>query len=200
MKKFKVSRKKFLDFIFLFSLFLYLLDTILYSSFYSMFYFKGLYNSLIIISTSLLIFKEILTLKLNFKEIMYFSLVLLLTGLISFNLGGQYAILPLFLFIYSSRNVDTNKIINLAFYESLILFIIIILSAKLGIIYDYIENGSRVRDYLGFRYSLYSQALLFNITALYLYKDINELNLKKCILLIIINLIIFKYTDSRFSF
>ena len=200
MKKHLVSKNGFTESIFIIAFIFYLFISIMNASFFTVYYINKIFKISMIMVSMLLVFKEILTDKSRFRDWVYLFLVITLTILIYMNLSGGYAILPLFLFIYSSRDIELKKIMNIAYYESIILFIIIILSAKTGIIMNYIETGGRIREYLGFRYSLYSQALLFNITALDLYIKKDKTSFFRCLILLIINYYIFKLTNSRLSF
>ena len=152
--------------IYLIALSIYLGFTILNSSFFAPIT-DSFVKYAIILCLILLLFKELLGIKPKVREVVYLLLTLLLTAIIYLNLGWANAILPLFFFIYAARDVPLSKILRLAFLESAILLAGIIICAKLGIITDYIEIGARTRDYLGFRYSLFPQVLLFNITERY---------------------------------
>ena len=200
MNKYAVKKNSINNFLFYFAFILYLFVTIINASFYAKYLPADSIKYTMIFTIVLLIFKELLSKKSKFREWIYLLLILLLTYFVFRNLSGQFAILPLFIFIYSSRDVDLNKIMKIAYYESLSLFLIILVSSKLGIITNYVEYGSRIREYLGFRYSLYGSVLLFNITALDLYIHKEKTGLIRCLIWLLINIIIFKLTDSRLAF
>ena len=200
MNKYAVKKNSINNFLFYFAFIMYLFVTIINASFYAKYLPIDSIKYTMIFTIVLLIFKELLSKKSKFREWIYLLLILLLTYFVFRNLSGQFAILPLFIFIYSSRDVDLNNIMKIAYYESLSLFLIILVSSKLGIITNYIEYGGRIREYLGFRYSLYGSVLLFNITALDLYIHKEKTGLIRCIVWLLINIIIFKLTDSRLAF
>ena len=81
------------------------------------------------------------------------------------------------LFIYALRDVPFKKVAQTSLVVSMFLLLFVIISAKLGIITNYIEvSGSRVRTYLGFRYALFPSILLMNIVAIVFYlKQINPI-------------------------
>lgn len=185
--------------LFLVSFGVYLFFTILQSSFFAI-NISPFYNIAIAFCILLLFIKELLVTKIKVREIIFFVAILLLS-LIFFNNGGrQLTTLPLFLFIYSARNVDIEKILSLALIESSLLLFIIIICSKLGIIVDYVETGTRVRHYLGFRYPLFPQMLLFNITALDLFLHKKKITFLRAISLVAINTIVFLQTDAKLSF
>lgn len=200
MDKSAISKEKIRELLFIIALVVYMFITIMNASFYAIYYINKIFKVTIIIVSFLLVLKELLVSKKRARDWGYLLLVVIMTIIIYANLSGKYAILPLFLFIYSSRDINLNKIMKVVFYESLILFIFIVISAKLGLILNYHEYGSRYREYLGFRYSLYSQALLFNITAIYFYLYKDKTNFARCLLWFLFNYLIFRFTNSRLSF
>ena len=185
--------------IYLIALSIYLGFTILNSSFFAPIT-DSFVKYAIILCLILLLFKELLGIKPKVREVVYLLLTLLLTAIIYLNLGWANAILPLFFFIYAARDVPLSKILRLAFLESAILLAGIIICAKLGIITDYIEIGARTRDYLGFRYSLFPQVLLFNITALDIYIHRQKFTKLRASFWLIVNFLMFTFTDSRLAF
>ena len=188
--------------LFFFSYGIYLIFNIVNTSFYSI-YISSYMKYIMILCTIILIFKEILCKRLLKKE---FFLLLICGFLLSFILlhVNGYAMFPLFFFIYSARNIDFKKITKFTYILSFVLLLFIIASAYAGIIENYkivtIEMArERTREYLGFRYPLFPQMILFNITACFLYTYKNKSLIIKGIILAILNYLVFLKTDSRLS-
>ncbi|WP_201782338.1 hypothetical protein [Liquorilactobacillus aquaticus] len=109
------------------------------------------------------------------------------------------AALPIF--IFSGRNVNLERVLKAAIVTSLASLVVIILSAKLGIITDHVGVSQfRIRHYLGFTYILFPSAIFFNITAMiiYIYKD--KLKLTLLMLLLLGNYYFYVMTRSNLSF
>lgn len=189
------------DSLFFLSYGIYLLVTLLGISFYAI-YINPYVKVLIILCVLIIIFKEILCEKIHFKEILY----LLICGVLSLIMlihSVNATLFPIFFFLYGARKIEFKRIAKFTIIESFGLFIFIVVSAKLGIILNYTSiSAYRTRTYLGFRYSLYSQMLLFNITALDLYINNNKKrkSIFRYLFWVIINYWLFSYTDSRLSF
>ena len=118
--------------------------------------------------------------------------------------NAQNIVPALFLFIYSARNMQFEKIARNTLIISTTVLIFVILSAKLGIIQEYhaiqLQNGRvRERNYLGFLYALYPSTIVFNITCLIVYLKKDKLKPLYVILLILVNYWFFKQTDSRLT-
>ena len=81
------------------------------------------------------------------------------------------------------------------------LLFFIIVSAKVGIITNYIEvSESRVRSYLGFRYALFPSMLLMDIVAIVFYLKQNKIQYWKWLLLSLSVYWVYDQTDSRLTF
>ncbi len=182
---------------------LYLFFALLNATFFSA-YFPNKYIKLVmILCVIILIFKELLDQKgkIPYKELIYLVICLIMSLLIVYHLN-KTVMIPFFFLIYSARKIKFEKIAKFTIVESVIIFIITIISAKLGIItnYTYINYYGRKREYLGFLYSLYPQMIMLNITALYLYIKIQKKSILKYIFFVAINYWIFLHTNSRLSF
>lgn len=194
-----LKKEKFLNHLFFFIYGIYLIFATLSMTFYAA-YFNSFLKYIMIICTLSLIIRELLFGKIAKKELFYLFICTILTFLMLLHLKSSI-MLPFFLLIFSARKIDFDKIAKFSFYLSLGLFLFIVISAKLGIILDYIlVSSTRKRDYLGFRYALYPQMMIFNITSLLLYLKRDRLSLKYFLLSLILNYIIFKFTDARLSF
>lgn len=194
-----ISLQKITEFLFFLAFGVYLLFTILSTSFYASYLPNGYMKMVVIFCIIILLFKELLHKKTSYKEVVYLILFAFLSILILYHLN-KTSMIPFFLLIYSARKIKFDKIAKFALIETSILLFVIIISAKLGLILNYVSNGTRKREYLGFLYALYPQMFMFNITSLYLYITRDRKSMHGYIFLIIINTLIFIYTDSRLSF
>lgn len=199
-KKYSISKKKMADVVFFFSYGIYLFFTMLNMSFFIKYIPQSTIKIVMMLCVVLIIFRELLYQKTSYKEMVFLTVCILMTSLILYHLNKSDMI-PFFLLIYSSRKIKFEKIAKFTLIETGILFIVIIISAKTGIIFNYsFNNGIRQREYLGFRYSLYPQMFLFNITALYLYINRSKKSIFRYIIVVIANTWLFECTDARLSF
>ena len=105
------------------------------------------------------------------------------------------------LFIYALRDVPFKKVAQTSLVVSMFLLLFVIISAKLGIITNYIEvSGSQVRTYLGFRYALFPSILLMNIVAIVFYLKQNKIQYWQWLLLALSVYWVYDQTDSRLTF
>ena len=148
----------------------------------------------------MLLVKEIYVNKLKYKELIFFIICIVLSLIILYNNNESKLAYPMFLFLYSARDIDLKKICKVTIVEEIILIVFIIGSAKIGIITDYVlYTAERTRAYLGFRYSLYLPKLLFNITALILYCK-KRVKIGDIIIICFLNYLAYYFSNSRLSF
>ena len=120
---------------------------------------------------------------------------------VAYNTSFFSDIVMLLAFVYCGHNISFEKIAKVTIWTSASILIFVILSSYAGIINNYIEiTQTRRREYLGFRYSLYPAAIIFNITALVLYLNRGKIKLWHILLLGASNFFIFYKTNSRLSF
>lgn len=122
-------------------------------------------------------------------------------------LTGYYAkgpadnsIVFLFAFIFCGRRISFEKIATVSLIVSTVALVIIVASASLGLILNYVEYGVRLRYYLGFRYSLFGPVLLANITKLWTYIRKQKFSFIEFGLLLVINYYFYYRTNSRLAF
>ncbi len=106
-----------------------------------------------------------------------------------------------FLLLAAAR-IDFRKIAKFTAIVSFGILLFVILSAKLHIIQNIIvhSDSGRIRAFLGFRFPLNAPAIMFNITALWVYYRKNSLKIIEAAVLLLINLWLYKKTDSKLSF
>lgn len=183
----------------------YLLFCIFDASFYTK-YICNFEKIVMIFCVALLLLYELLRINktIKIKEFVFATLIFISIVIMIIHLNGA-KMLPLLFFSYSARNINFKKIAKFTIYISTFAMITIIASAYMGIIENYkattIEFGKiRNRTYMGFRYALYPQAILFNISLCYVYCCKNKLTLLKVMFLIAINYVLYTYTNARLSF
>lgn len=163
---------------------------------------KSIYKGFLILSILIALFREMYINKYSLKSLLGALFGALLMVNVMKTTSGLNLVALQIILIYFFRNVSFSKIAKLSlFLSGFILFTVIFLS-KLGIITNYLEiswNG-RIRNYLGFRYSLYAPAIFLNIIALFLGIKKEKTYYFEWIILFAINYWIYKQTDSRLSF
>lgn len=193
---------KMLEKLFFVSYGIYLAFCILNASFYAS-YINSYQKVIMILCVIIIIFRELMKKKIMKKDIKLLFMCAILFFILFLHINGL-AMFPLFFYIYSARDIDLKKITKFTAIESSILLIFIIISALMGIITNYqivqvLFGVTRTRAYLGFRYPLFPQMILFNISLCYLYWHKDKISVIRCIILIVLNYWMFTYTNARLS-
>lgn len=180
---------------------IFLTVSILNVTFYARYMPGTVYKLAIAFSIFLLFVKEMFKRKYDYRAL----IGLFATILIYFIVGKMTALgseVPVsILFIYALRDVPFKKVAQTSLVVSTCLLFFIIVSAKVGIITNYIEvSGSRVRSYLGFRYALFPSMLLMDIVAIVFYLKQNKIQYWKWLLLSLSVYWVYDQTDSRLTF
>ena len=184
--------------LFFFAYGLYIFIGIMNISFFQI-YTNNITKYINILCMLILLYNELLNKKICIKEIFLLLFVSLLAFPVTIHNNGTLFIM--ILFIYCARSIDFRKIAKFSLLESILLLFLVIFSSKIGIITNYISTeGGRIREYLGFRYALFSPMILFNITALELYLHKDKFSPFRYIILFILNYYVYIKTDSRLSF
>lgn len=107
----------------------------------------------------------------------------------------------MFLYIYSARNIPFAKIVRFTLKVSIITVSVIVFSGYLGIIENVVAaKGGRIREYLGFRYALFLPGILLNMTGLWIYLRKDTITVPGALVWAVINWFVYYKTDSRISF
>lgn len=177
---------------------IYLLYSLINTSFYAK-YISSYGKILLLICFLLLILREAIDFKLNYREGILLFILTLIAGYFYVYFGISQSLLPIF--IYSARNMDVVKIFRISYRISLFMLLFIILSSYVGIIQNYISySATRERQYLGFRYALYPSSIFCNIVFLKVYLEKENISWLALGALLIGNYVLFQYTDSRLTF
>ena len=178
---------------------IYLIVTILGTSFYAR-YMVPFYGAAIKACILAVFIQDLFVNKYTPKSLVI-ALLFTALGLISVRYSmDPIHLLSMLVFIYCARNINFEKIALFTIFVSGFLLVFVIFSAFFGIIDDYKIVDERVRDYLGFRYSLFGPTILFNITSLYIYLRKNKATVPMLLLLFVFNTWIFAKTDGRLSY
>ena len=148
------------------------------------------------------IIREVFNGRYLLRQLFFFGIILLLTLTIMLvtNILNVVAISVLLIFLY--RDVPFTKIAKVAIYTSLLLLILTIIMSKLGFISNYVEFSSdgRIRNYLGFRYSLFAPTVLLNIVSIWCFINREKFQLNGTLILLFCNQWIYWQTDSRLTY
>lgn len=193
------SYKKLNDNIYLTSWGIYLFVTLWNQSFFSSFFMGKYYELLLMFCLLLLAFKEIIIFDLNPKTaVIAFGLFLL--GVIVYAFSFHKMLFIIMFFIFSARNVDMRKIIDVSMWISVFILCFVSLSALNGIVHNEININymlERERQFLGFKYVLFPVTVWSNITCLWMLKRKDRITWKEILFFLIINQLLFEYTNSR---
>jgi hypothetical protein len=193
------SYKKLNDNIYLTSWGIYLFVTLWNQSYFPVFFTGKYYTLLLIFCLLLLIFKEIINFDLKVKTICI-AFLLFLLGMLVLIFSQHKMLFVIMFFVFSARNIDINKLINVSLFISLFILCVVSMSALNGLIYNEVSISfiqERERQFLGFKYMLFPVAIWSNITCLWMIKKKDTFTWKDILALTIINQILFEYTNSR---
>ena len=104
------------------------------------------------------------------------------------------------LFLAASYGVKSDKILKCALGVQGGLLFLTIFAAFLGITDNSLLDVERKRYSLGFAWSSLAPILYFFVIMLYIYARKTKITLIECLVLEIINIFIYKYTNTRMSF
>lgn len=121
---------------------------------------------------------------------------------LQYTIGNLTRLIPLmFFYIYGARNIHFTRIARFSLWVSGLVVAFVVFSGYLGIIDNVVvAKGTRVREYLGFRYALYLPGILLNMTALWIYLKQDKLPVLGAALWTAANTFVYLRTDSRISF
>lgn len=107
------------------------------------------------------------------------------------------------LYIIAGRNIKLEKIIKIAFITTAAVFLSTIILSTVGILDNIIytqQQGLRIRNSLGFKYSSYAGNILLHLTCMYIFIKKNTFNITHGVFIFIANGIIYHLTDTNFAF
>ncbi|HFU0805318.1 TPA: polymerase [Streptococcus pneumoniae] len=180
---------------------IFLLFSLLDVSFYVQYISPMLYKAAIFLIIMLIILKEFVSGSNSFESLLGLlgvSTLYFITG--SVTSYTSFIVLGLSL-IYSLRDIPFSKVVKVAFIISVAMLFLVILSSKIGFIPDYIEfSSTRVRHYLGFRYSLFPSTIMMNIIAISFFLKQETVSYQRLFILFLVSMYLYLETDSRLTF
>ena len=181
---------------------LFLITSLLSTSFYYRWFIGYPYTWLQVACLAMLIFREYRMggARQNWMALVVLSLLTVLS--LQFTIGNLTRLVPLmFFYIYGARNIHFARIARFSLWVSTLVVCFVVFSGYLGIIDNVVvAKGTRVREYLGFRYALYLPGILLNMTALWIYLRQDKLPVSGVLIWTTVNTIVYLKTDSRISF
>lgn len=198
--KIKIDRSSLNDWLVYCGVFLYIVVSILTTTFFSK-YIPGSFVHLIsILSIFLISLHNIIVRKIDFSVFGAAFTLGIMSLLIYFSIGSFQNYIYSLIIIFLLKDFDFDKLVRFVLPVIISVFVFIILSSKLGIVQDYIEiSATRIRHYLGFRYSLFPSTIMLNIVALYVYSKKEQVTYKSLLALTLAVLWIFLQTNSRLT-
>ena len=115
----------------LFSLILFLLISLLNTTFYARYISGAIYNVAILTSVFLLIVKELINNKFNFQKAISLIGVIIVYALVGSVTGFLSTLAISIIFIFSLRNISFKYVARTSFYISLFTLIFVVLSLSL---------------------------------------------------------------------
>lgn len=181
---------------------LFLLTSLLSTSFYYRLFIGYPYSWIQVVCLALLIFREyrIGSARQNWTALAVLTFMAVLS--LRFTIGNLTRLVPLmFFYIYGARNIHFVRIARFSFLTSAAVVCLVVFSGYLGIIDNVVvAKGVRVREYLGFRYALYLPGILLNMIALWIYLRQDRLPVSGVLFWTAANTFVYLRTDSRISF
>ena len=180
---------------------MFLIVSILDVTFYAQYLPRIVSKLVIALSLFILSIKELFKRNYDYRAVIGLcmtSLIYLIVGKIN---GFSSNVAIGILFIYALRDISFKSVAKTSIIISIFLLSFVIISAKLGVISNYLEiSGARVRSYLGFRYALFPSILLMNIVAISLYLKKDKIYYWQWFFLALCTYWVYDQTDSRLTF
>lgn len=182
---------------------LFLITSILSTTFYYKFFMGRPYMWLQILCVVLLLGYEYCSNGLrgqNWKAMAVCAALFLLTFRVS-HFSTQRQMVLMFAYIYCARNIPFAKIARITLDVSIALVLTVVVTSYFG----FVENiaafkSGRIREYMGFRYALFLPGQLLNMTALWLYLKKDTITVPEALAWAAANWFVYYQTDSRISF
>lgn len=190
------------DLLYFLSYGLFLITSLLSTTFYYRWFIGYPFSWLQVCCLVLLILRECRmgATRQDWKALAVIAALSVLT--LQYTIGNLTRLVPLmFFYIYGARNIHFTRIARFSLWVSGLVVAFVVFSGYLGIIDNVVvAKGTRVREYLGFRYALYLPGILLNLTALWIYLRKDHLPISGVVLWTLVNTFVYFRTDSRISF
>lgn len=182
---------------------LFLITSILSTTFYYKFFVGRSYMWLQILCVMLLIAYELYSNGLrnqNWKGMIACTFLFFLSFRVS-PFSTQRNTVLMFAYIYCARNIPFAKIAKVTLDISIVLVVTVVLTSYFGLVENIAAfKSGRIREYMGFRYALYLPGQLLNMTALWIYLKKDKITIPGALVWAAANWFVYYQTDSRISF
>lgn len=191
------------DKLFFISYGLFLITSILSTSFFYKYFMGRPYMWMQILGLAILAMYEYFSVGLknqNWKALVICGALFLISLRVS-PASTQRQTVLMFAYIYCARNIPFAKIARFTLNVSIALVLTVVAFSQFGLVENITAfKSGRVREYLGFRYALYLPGLLLNMTALWVYLKKSTVTVWGSLLWAAANWVVYYLTDSRISF
>lgn len=190
------------DKLFFISYGLFLITSILSTSFFYKYFMGNPYMRMQMIGAVLLIAYEFCAngRRQNWIGLIICGALFVLTYRVSY-FSTQRQLVLMFAYIYCARNIPFAKIARFTLDVSITLVLLVVVSSYFGIVESISAfKSGRIREYMGFRYALYLPGLLLNMTALWVYLKKDTITVPGTLVWAVANWFVYYQTDSRISF
>jgi hypothetical protein len=181
---------------------LFLITSLLSSSFYYRWFIGYPYTWIQIACLAMLVFREYRmgAAKQNWIALAVLTAMAILS--LQSTIGNLTRLVPLmFFYIYGARNIHFMRIARFSLWATTVVVCLVVFSGYIGVIDNVVvAKGVRIREYLGFRYALYLPGILLNMTALWVYLRQDDLPVSGALIWTAVNAFAYQRTNSRISF
>lgn len=146
----------------------------------------------------ILIFYKMIKHKYSKESILYLCLIGVLS-LIGFKTGNDKSLFFTVLFWAAMFGLNSSKVFTCSLCVQGGLLIVTILSAFLGLADNSLLDVERARYSLGFNWANLSPILYLFVVMLYIYKRKDKITIIECIVLEIINVFLYKFTNTKMA-
>lgn len=192
------------EFIYYIAYIVYVIFGIISASFYSL-YVTETINRIVFFFCSLALVST-LFFDSNFikRKIIIRAVIIIVLSFLVFiasNSERRRSLLVLLAFIYFGKNIIFERAAKITVVLDTLLLLFIIVSAKVGIIEDFIvEHGERTRQFLGFLYALNAPTIWSNVVFLVLYVRKEKISHIELLCLFAVSYFLYQATLSRLTF
>lgn len=191
------------DKLFFLSYGLFLVTSLLSTSFFYKYFMGRPYMWMQIIGVAILAAYEYLNVglkKQDWKSLAVCAALLLISLRVS-PASTQRQTVLMFAYIYCARHIPFAKIARFTLNVSIAVVVTVVMCSQFGLVDNITAfKSGRVREYLGFRYALYLPGLLLNMTALWIWLKKDKVTIWGCLVWAVANWLVYTQTDSRISF
>ena len=137
----------------------------------------------------------------NYKKISYLDIFLLLLSLLVTYYSGNKHILLTIIVIISIKNYNLKRIMGISFFIFALIFSCGIIFSQIGVFPDWVyTRGETIRHSFGFIYPTDCFSMYLVVVLLFFASNIKNYKYYQMILIELLNIVLYIYTDGRLSF